>query len=440
MDGLAAGVTVIAAAVLGITALPENPTAAAVASITAGAALGFAFHNFSPARVFMGDAGSLVLGLLLAVVALLHTASGAANAGLAVLGPLVVLAVPLFDTTLVAISRRLAGRPISRGGRDHASHRLAALGLSDRSAVLVLYVVAAGLAGVGLMLDSLSALVAPAIALSAVTLVLFGVFLGEVDVYGARERPRGGVHASAIMRAVATYGRFGLEVGLDVVLLTTAYYLAYAIRYEAVAVTAWERLFVQSLPIVVGAQLAALVVTGVYRTLWRYLGISDAIAIVRATAIGTAAAAVALVLAFRFEDYSRAVIFIDGIVATAFIIGARSFLLWLGHVFNAREEAQSRRVLIVGANDNGVLAMRLLNRAATGAYSVVGFVDDDPGKRYRRVSGVPIVGTSEDLETLIEAHRVEIVAVGEGDAGQRRRIRETCERLGVECREVLVPV
>src|SRR2546428_2490738 len=153
MDGLAGGIVAIAGLALGISAVPENPPAALVAGAAAGAALGFLVHNFPPARVFMGDAGSMLCGYLLAAAALLHTASGAANVGLALLAPLALLALPIFDTALVTTSRRLVGLPISQGGRDHTSHRLAALGLSDRGVVLLLYAIAAVLAGVALVAE-----------------------------------------------------------------------------------------------------------------------------------------------------------------------------------------------------------------------------------------------------------------------------------------------
>src|SRR5437762_7439806 len=184
MDGLAGGIVAVAGIGLGLSAIPENPAAAIVAGAAAGASFGFLVHNFPPARVFMGDAGSLVCGYLLAAAALLHTATGAANVGLAVLAPLALLALPIFDTALVTTARRLVGRPVSQGGKDHTSHRLAALGLTDRGVVLFLYVVAASLAGVALFTEAVSGLVLPLFALAVVALVLFGLFLYAVDVSG----------------------------------------------------------------------------------------------------------------------------------------------------------------------------------------------------------------------------------------------------------------
>ena len=437
MDGLAAGVSAIGAAVLVLTAASGNVAAPPVAAVTLGAALGFLFHNFHPARVFMGDAGSQLLGLLLAAAALLHTSSGAANVGLALLGPLAAAALPIFDTALVATSRGIAGIPISQGGRDHSSHRLAALGLTDRGAVIVLYLVAGGFALLGLLAASVSALLAPLVILGVVLLILFGVFLHDVDVYGRQrqlERP-------PVFRALTVYGRFGAEIGLDVVLLTTAYYLSYAIRYESQPQSDWLTLFARSLPIVIPIQLATLVITGVYRTLWRYLGLSDVVVLVRAVAIGAAASGLALLVAYRFQDYSRAVLILDAFIAAALLMSTRVFLLWMRAFFADRPRAGARRTMIVGATERGVMALRLLRRSGDAPYHVVGFIDDDPGKRYRRVAGVPIVGTTDQVADEIARLRADlvVVAIDPGDEAAKKA-RAACETLQVECREFLVPV
>lgn len=443
MDGLAAGVTVIAGAALAISAAPQGPAAALVAAGTAGAALGFLAHNFHPARVFMGDAGSLMLGFLLASAALLHTASSAANLGLALIGPLAVLALPIFDMTLVVASRRLAGRPISQGGRDHASHRLAALGLSDRGVVILLYAVASLLAAAGAVLSASSALL-PLVALAVVVLVLFGIFLAEVDVYGWRRRSAVADQRPSrlVLREAAIYGRFGAEVALDVVLLTVAYYGSYLIRFEGFDQSAWMSLFVQSLPLVVGVQLATLVALRVYRTLWRYLGIADAVAIVRAITLGSAVAVLAVVIVFRFEGYSRAVFVMDWLFAGALLIGSRSFLIWLRHWFSMLPKAGERRVLIIGAGDSGALALRLLTASSEIAYRVVGFVDEDPGKRYRNLGGVPIVGTPAELGKVLDRVNPDLVvfAADRPSTHLKQDIDAACNDRGIEHRDLRVPV
>src|SRR2546426_7633806 len=326
MDGLAGGIVAVAGIGLGLSALPENPTAAIVAGAAAGASLGFLVHNFPPARVFMGDAGSLVCGYLLAAAALLHTASGAANVGLAVLAPLALLALPIFDTALVTTSRRLVGLPISQGGRDHTSHRLAALGLSDRGVVLLLYAVAAILAGSALLAEEVSGLVFPLFALALIGLALFGIFLYDVDVYGAGREKR---QPGPIARELVTYGRFGAEIVFDVVLFCVAYYLAFALRFEGFQPNVWLYLFVQTVPLVVAFQLGALVLFGAYRTLWRFITLADVLNVLKALALADLAAAGLILGVAAIPGFPRSGLPLNWLLASALLIGSRASLVWL---------------------------------------------------------------------------------------------------------------
>ena len=140
MDGLAAGVSAIAAAFLGWNFLATTD-AEALCGRFAGALAGFLVYNPHPASIFMGDCGSLFIGFFLACAALLNgSAGGRSRSVVAVLAvPVLVLLMPIFDTTLVTIVRKVAGRSVSQGGRDHTSHRLVALGLSEKYAVWMLY-------------------------------------------------------------------------------------------------------------------------------------------------------------------------------------------------------------------------------------------------------------------------------------------------------------
>ncbi|HWI21713.1 MAG TPA: MraY family glycosyltransferase [Baekduia sp.] len=138
VDGLAAGVCAIAAATFAIIAFDlERGHAGVLAAITAGIALGFLVHNFPPAGVYMGDCGSNLLGFLLGCVAV----EGAVKtqAVLALLFPLVVLAVPFLDTTFVVLKRLKYGRPIYRGDANHFHHRLDRIGFSRRRTLGYLY-------------------------------------------------------------------------------------------------------------------------------------------------------------------------------------------------------------------------------------------------------------------------------------------------------------
>jgi UDP-GlcNAc:undecaprenyl-phosphate/decaprenyl-phosphate GlcNAc-1-phosphate transferase len=138
VDGLAAGVCTIAAATFAVIALSlDRDTAGVLAALTAGAAVGFLFHNFHPASIFMGDAGSNLLGLLLACVAIQGVLKTAAV--VALFFPLVILAVPALDATFVVAKRIKYRRPVYSADREHFHHRFANIGFSQRKTVLYLY-------------------------------------------------------------------------------------------------------------------------------------------------------------------------------------------------------------------------------------------------------------------------------------------------------------
>lgn len=137
-DGLAAGVCFIGAATFAAIALSLDRNAAGIlAACTAGASLGFLFHNFYPATIFMGDAGSNLLGYLLACIAIQGVLKTAA--AVALFFPLVILAVPILDTGFVVAKRIKYGKPIYAADRWHFHHRFVNIGFSQRRTVLYLY-------------------------------------------------------------------------------------------------------------------------------------------------------------------------------------------------------------------------------------------------------------------------------------------------------------
>jgi UDP-GlcNAc:undecaprenyl-phosphate GlcNAc-1-phosphate transferase len=151
IDGLAAGVCAISAGALAVIAFDLQRTEGGVlAAITAGAALGFLIHNFHPASVYMGDCGSNLLGFMLGCVAVLGTVK--TNAVLALIFPLIVLAVPFLDTTFVVLKRMKYGKPVYEADREHFHHRLDRIGFSTRRTVLYLYAWTLALAGLAIAL------------------------------------------------------------------------------------------------------------------------------------------------------------------------------------------------------------------------------------------------------------------------------------------------
>jgi UDP-GlcNAc:undecaprenyl-phosphate GlcNAc-1-phosphate transferase len=184
MDGLSAGVAAVGASAFFAIAVSNGQyLVAAFSAAVAGCAVGFLRHNFHPAKIYMGDAGSLFLGFLLAVLGIRLKLPDAPPAS-ALFVPIVVLGVALFDTTLVTLARLRHGRAVMQGGRDHTSHRLVWIGLPVPVAVGVIYAAAIALGWIGLIiarvdLGSALLLVALVLVIAAALMVL----LFNVPVY-----------------------------------------------------------------------------------------------------------------------------------------------------------------------------------------------------------------------------------------------------------------
>ena len=437
MDGLAAGVVGIGALVL-VLMSPDGGWTAVLAASTTGACLGFLVHNFAPARVYMGDAGSMALGFTLAALTLVLSNEAASNVGLAVFAPLLALGLPIFDTALVTVVRKLEGRPVSQGGRDHTSHRLAALGLSERWTVIVLYLVAASMAAFGLLAHALGLAFVPLAALALIALILFGAFLAENPSEVARQGELGRASMLGGGRALLRYGG---EISLDIVLAAVALLSAYLIRFESFGANVSLPLFIAAFPIVVPIQLAAFVLLGLYQILWRYISVVDMLVIGRCVSVGTAVAGVVVLVVQRDLGQSRAVFLIDFILLSLLLGGSRMFFASLRQWFAMQGRTAGRRVLIVGANETGVMALRLLLRSAEPLYQPAGFLDDDPGKHRRRIGGVSVIGRVSDLATLAQRERAEVVVLALEDHFERETaVRLQCQELGLELRQAVPPL
>jgi len=451
MDGLAAGVaaTCMLAIFLSNRILGTPQAIGVLCLALAGSLLGFLVYNFNPARVFMGDAGSMFLGFSVAAVSILGTWEQASNTFLILAVPLILLGLPIFDTTFVTITRTLAGRPVSQGGRDHTSHRLVKLGLSERSAVLMLYGVCAlfgAIAVTSLLVGVFAAGIFASLAL--IVLFWFGVFLAQERVY---EKPTDqdlaevagpGVRVEAQRRG-RLIGTFVVdkmriaEVLLDLLLFTAAYLGAYMIRFEGEINSHNLHVIVQSLPVVVSIKLLSFYAFGLYRRLWEFVGIHDLIAIGRAVSVASLVSVFVLWGLTRLSGYSRAVFVLDGILLLCLTAGSRVLFRVFRESLGARR-AEGRRLLIFGAGAAGELLLRELRSDPTLGYRPVGFLDDDRSKRGRRIHGLKIFGGRDRLGDVVrEAFAEEIViAIPSLEESERVELERACLAVGVRCRSM----
>lgn len=186
MDGLSSGVVSIAGlGIFGLSMQNGETSLALLCLALVGSCLGFLRYNFNPAKIFMGDCGSLFLGYTLAVLAVLSGWQHSSSLIKTFLSPILILSIPIFDTTLVTILRLKNGRMPWQGGKDHSSHRLVSiLGGRERTAVLIFYGLGVLSSVLGLMATELSLFLVITITLLWATgLTLFGVRLAKVKCY-----------------------------------------------------------------------------------------------------------------------------------------------------------------------------------------------------------------------------------------------------------------
>lgn len=415
MDGLASGIAVIAAGFLALSFINTGQYTDALIVLTfAAALLGFLVYNSHPATIFMGDCGSMFVGFFLASSALVNVSGGRSRSFLPVLAvPILVLFIPIFDTTFVTVLRKLSGRAASQGGRDHTSHRLVALGMSERHAVWMLYGFAAlsGLLAVVVQRVKLDVSLA-AIAGFTILLTLLGVYLAGVKVYDETEEG----NALKDKRLYAflvdvSYKRRIFEVLLDLVLIILAYWSAYAIKFGPFSDSPAWQLFIRTIPVLVFVKMSAFLAMGVYRGLWRYTSIDDLIVFAKAVVLSSIASLIVVLFTFRFEGYSRAVFIIDAVLMFVFLAGSRVAFRLFRQLLPVAANRSGRRVLIYGAGDGGELLLRELLNNRELELSPVGFVDDDAAKRGKLIHGLRVFGGNGDLGAICDQHAVDEVVI-----------------------------
>ena len=415
MDGLATGIAAIASGFLTLNFITSGqPTEAMMLGVFTAALLGFLIYNSNPASIFMGDSGSMFIGFFLASAALVNVAGGRSRSFVPVLAvPILVLFIPIFDTTFVTILRKLSGRSASQGGRDHTSHRLVALGLSEKRAVLLLYGLAASSGLLAIMVRQLKPDVGLALlVIFTVVLTLLGVFLARARGYNEEDQVLVARDNALFAFLVDfSYKRRIFEVLLDVVLIVLAYWSAYAIKFEPFSDSPAWKLFLRTLPVLVIVRLGAFLMFGVYRGIWRYTSMDDLITFAKAVVAGSIVSMTIVLFKFRFQGFSRTVFAIDAVAMLLLLAGSRIAFRFFRKVLPAVSATHGRRVLIYGAGDAGELLLRELLNNRELHYAPVGFIDDDPNKHGKLIHGFRVFGGNGSLPRIITEQQVEQVLI-----------------------------
>ena len=317
MDGLAGSLGIVAASCFALSAAfvaPNRDIFIVAAALTLGI-LGFIPYNLrlsGPARVFMGDSGSQLIGFVLASLGLMASYREAGTTIATVALPVLILAIPILDTTLVTALRLRSGRSVTQGGRDHTSHRLVYRGLSERRAVLFLVAVSAALGATSLayaVLDS-GRITTIGVLVTFALLLQFAAFLSGV----AAAPGESGLSARASLL---------VDTLVDGALTVASFYAAYVIVVEGNG-TPWQRhIFIWTLPAVLLCRYLALWAFGLYRR--------DSSNTKRGTLARIAAAVVlSEVVAYLFVtntqttlDFPAKIFVLDGVICFVYLVVGR---------------------------------------------------------------------------------------------------------------------
>ncbi len=441
MDGLAGGIALIVAGFLGFFFLRagNQPAFVVVSAALAGAILGFLAFNFPPASIFMGDSGSLFLGFTLASLAVARKTS-ASNVLAVIAIPALLFLLPILDTTLVTITRLMRGQSPAQGGRDHTSHRLIAFGLTERQAVLALYAVAL-LSGVASTVVErraydFSLVFVPVL---IIALSLLAAYLAQLKVV-PDQPPEGQYRTLARVAVQLAYRQRLFEIGLDFFLISVAYYLAWWTRANWSLSEAQLAFYLRSLPLALFATYASFALFGVYRGVWEYIGVQDALGYVRAV-LGASVLVGLSLWAVRRPQGGDVLLpaFLFGVFLFIGLAASRSSFRVLDQVYARQTLRSDVPVVVYGAGRAGEMAVRWMQMNPHMGYRPVAFLDDDARKWGRVIHGVRVAGDVARLDEILRREQPAgvLFTVEEALASPAgRRVVAACRRSGLWVRKM----
>jgi UDP-GlcNAc:undecaprenyl-phosphate GlcNAc-1-phosphate transferase len=444
IDGLAAGISFVSGLNIFIFSIVNgDPVCGVLSIILVGLSLGFLFFNFNPAKIFMGDSGSLFLGFMFSLITIIGTWKTVTNLFVTLIVPLAIMIIPIFDVSLVTFSRLGHKRAIHQGGKDHSSHRLVFLGFSEKKAVVFLTIIG-GLFGATSIILSKANLVAAIfiILLLLLSTLFFGIFLGGQKIYGKKIKD---IYAkSPILNRVILYKKQILQIGVDLILIIIAHISSYLLRYEGEISQANATLIQQSLPLIIIIKLGIFTVYQLYKGEWKYISISDLIKFIKAAFVGSVISIFSLVYVFRFAGYSRVVFILDFLLTLILIFGFRILIRIFNEYFATEKILRNRErgvpILILGAGDFGELVIREIRSNLALKYHPVGFLDDNPEKLGKVIHGIPVLGDRHAISQMAKKYDIKkiFVAILHPDRTQFEDVINICRDLNIEC-EFLKP-
>ncbi len=451
MDGLASGLACIAAFGLAATALIRQVPGDAVVFLALFAACaGFLRYNFHPARIFLGDSGSMFIGFTLAVGAMASSSRGTALATIGV--PLLAIGVPIFDTML-AIWRRSVRSILNGTGKgflkgvthadlEHLHHRLIKGGLSQRRVALTLYALNLSLVALGLFSIIFSA--------EAVGIFIVAFVVGSYVVVRHLARVElwdsGTVLLRGLSRPQSPVLATVLYPALDFMALLSGLLLALFFSLESFDYNLFKMEFLRAIPIWAALPFLILVISGVYSRVWSQARISEfVLLVVTLFAASALSLGVSVIDGDNFNKAALLRFMIYFGTVGGLITGLRAFpralqdLMQFIYQQRIAPSTDLKNILVGGADFEAQLYLRQHGHSQHDMQKherIVGLVDDRPNLRMRKVFGYRVLGQFDEIPRLVDEHAVnEIVLTGDTPAEKKTRLIEFAKHNGLLLKE-----
>lgn len=451
LDGLATGTALIACLTLfALSHFHQNFGVAMLSLILAGSLLGFLRYNFYPAKIFLGDTGSLLLGFLLAFLSIQGSSKGATL--VAIMAPILALGLPIMETLLSVIRRFLRsihiidystkngshralffrGLSFFKPDKNHVHHRLMNLGLSHKRAVLVLYIVCISLS----LLAFLSVAVSNINLVAFMGAILLAFFIGVKSLkYEEFKILENGLLIPIFNFPVITKQFFLAFFDLSVISLS--FYMSYILIF-------WRQVgqpigfLIETISAFLLIKIAIFYLSGIYRISWLYSSLEEILKIIGAVFLSSLSALLISMLVIGIEPFGGFAFFvIDFYLVLTLVASLRISYRIINLYYKKGLINKGKKALIYGAGYRGSSALKEIRQNGTYMVLPIGFIDDDPSKKGKTIHGCPILGSIDDIERISGENEIAEIVVSSPKIGRDKinRMIDFCRMRGIVLRQ-----
>jgi FlaA1/EpsC-like NDP-sugar epimerase/UDP-N-acetylmuramyl pentapeptide phosphotransferase/UDP-N-acetylglucosamine-1-phosphate transferase len=413
--------------------------------IVASGSLGFLMHNWYPARVFMGDVCSGFLGYTFALLPVIYNSLGKGRPESPVVGLLLVWPF-IFDTSFTFVRRLCKHENVFAAHREHLYQRMSSVRHGHEKVALVYM----GMTILGCLLAQVwSPWVADGRVNGALALPILCLGLWVLAATQERRKKEGAANSRHDDKGIGSWAfesgreypkvrpqilkyRKIIILAFQAVVLVLIYYASFLLRFDLDINEPYLSVFIKTLPVMLVVKLVLFSLFRLSRGWWRYAGISDLLDIIKASACSGVVFGGLIYWIHGFLHFPRSIFIIDPMLTVVVMGGMR--LAIRTYAESAREVMTGAKALIVGTEGAASAIAREVNSDDTIAYSIIGFVDDDPSKQGERIHGIRVLGKIEDLPRLILKHGVSqiLIALPSATGKQMQRIVNICVQCKVE--------